>query len=148
MGEGQLVFPCSRRMKRLVNEGFEHLDRSGLKIGNHAAKVDDNGIQNKLPGSNLQGLVILSTMERFQNGLALKARIASGFPGMINESAKTGLLFPSERNVLAHLRARARAATSFPIRTFVGSGTTTFPFRGRSFGHLAPKGGMIGLNNL
>ena len=60
MGEGKLVFTSSRRMKGLVDEGFENLDRRGLKVWNHTAKVDDDGIQTT---------IILSTAERVGNGL-------------------------------------------------------------------------------
>ena len=52
MGEGKSVFASSLRMKRLVNEGFESLNCRGLKVWNHTAKVDDDGIQDELFGGN------------------------------------------------------------------------------------------------
>ena len=56
-------------MKGLVDEDFESLDCRGLEVWNHTAKVDDDGIQDELLGSNLRGPIILSTAERVGNGL-------------------------------------------------------------------------------
>ena len=69
MGEGESIFASSCRMKGLVDKDFESLDRRGLKVRNHAAKVDDNGMQNELLSSNLRGPIILSRTERVGNGL-------------------------------------------------------------------------------
>ena len=69
VGDGKAVFASSRRMKRLVDEDFESLDRRGLEVWNHTAKIDNDGIQNKLLGGNLRGPIILSTTERVGDGL-------------------------------------------------------------------------------